>query len=164
MKNKITENLHNRKIRLNKKFEFSEENIAKIKRVNSILLRKSHELFDRLCKGKCWLNHLTNISVIEGNYSLGGAIKINFPPEVAEHQTPYMISGDPDPRNPTDRISTLLEDENWDIEVFEPLKKYSIHICYATHWFFCDGLFALQDMIKLKEKNIEFQMEKLLIE
>lgn len=75
-----------------------------------------------------------------------------------------MISVDPDPRNPADRISTLLEDENWDIEIFEPLRKYSIHICYATHWFFCDGLFALQDMVDLKEKNIEFQMEKLLIE
>lgn len=164
MKNKITKKLHNRKIRLNKKFEFSEENIAQIKRVNSILLRKSHELFDRLCKEKRCLDHLVNIGVIEGNYSVEGAIKINFPPEVAEHQTPYMLLIDPDPRNPTDRISTLLEDENWDIEIFEPLRKYSIHICYATHWFFCDGLFALQDMVDLKEKNIEIQMEKLLID
>ena len=163
MKNKITEKLHNRKIRLNKKFEFSEENIAKIKRVNSILLRKSHELFDRLRGRRLWLYQLDYYE-IERNYSVAGAIKINFPPAVAEHQTPYMISVDPDPRNPTDRISTLLEEENWDIEVFEPLRKYSIHICYATHWFFCDGLFALQDMIKLKEKNIEFQMEKLLID
>lgn len=164
MKNKITEKLHNRKTRLNKKFEFSEENIVQIKRVNSILLRKSHELFDRLCKEKRCLDHLVNIGVIEENYSVEGAIKINFPPEVAEHQTPYMISVDSDPRNPTDRISTLLEEENWDIEIFEPLRKYSIHICYATHWFFCDGLFALQDMIKLNEENIEIQMEKLLIE
>lgn len=164
MKNKIAEKLHNRKIHLNKKFEFSEKNIAQIKRVNSILLRKSHELFDILCKEKRCLDHLVNIDVIEGNYLVEGAIKINFPPAVAEHQIPYMISVDPDPKNPTDRISTLLEDENWDIEVFEPLRKYSIHICYATHWFFCDGLFALQDMVDLKEKNIEFQMEKLLIE
>lgn len=162
MKNKITEKLHNRKIRLNKKFEFSEENIAQIKRVNSILLRKSHELFDRLCKEKRCLEHLVNIGVIEGNYSVEGAIKINFPPVVAKHQTPYILSVDF--QNSADRISTLLEDENWDIEIFEPLRKYSIHVCYATHCFFCDGLFALQDMIKLKEKNIEFQMEKLLIE
>lgn len=162
MKNKIAEKLHNRKIRLNKKFEFSEENIAKIKRVNSILLRKSHELFDRLCKEKRCLDHLVNIDVIERNYSVEGAIKINFPPAVAKHQIPYILSVDF--KNPTDRISTLLEEENWDIEVFEPLRKYSIHICYATHWFFCDGLFALQDMIKLKEKNIEIQMEKVLIE
>ncbi len=149
-------------MRLNKKFEFSEENIAQIKRVNSILLRKSHELFDRLCKGKRLLNHLVNIGVIEGNYSVEEAIRINFPPKVAEHQTPYMLSVDS--QKPADRISTLLEDENWDIEIFEPLRKYSIHICYATHWFFCDGLFALQDMIKLKEENIEIQMGKLLIE
>ena len=157
MRNKITEKLHNRKMRLNKKFEFSEENIAQIKRVNSILLRKSHELFDRLCETKRASDNLANIGVITRNYSVAGAIKINFPSEVAEHQTPYIISVDYE--NFADRISTLLEDENWDIEIFEPLRKYSIHICYATHWFFCDGLFALQDMVKLKEENIEIREE-----
>lgn len=104
------------------------------------------------------MDNLANIGVIEGNYSAEGSIKINFPPEVAKHQTPYMLSIDSE--NPTDRISTLLEDENWDIEIFEPLRKCSTHICYAIHCFFCDGLFALQDMVKLKEEDIEIKMEK----
>lgn len=163
MKNsELREKLRRRKYDLNSSFDFTKSNIEKITMVNRILLKKSHELFDNMLKVKNDLDKLiASGSAIYRGYSLDGSISIepyenDFDIEnISIEQSPYTISFSENDDCTPDRISILSDGDNWDIETFEPLRKYSIHVCYATHWFFSDGLFALGDMMKLSEDNIQ---------
>lgn len=158
---KLYKKLHDRKRKLDKQFQFTPENIEKIKDFNEELLRKSHELFDKINNIKRNLDLQAKNGdlsfLIDGNYFICGNISIDSDTKelhnVANHQLPYSLITTKNSCN-FDRVSTFLEFENWDIENLKPLNKYSIHICYAMHYFFTDGLFALTDILLLNKNDI----------
>lgn len=107
-----------------------------------------------------WLILILNLfgafqSFICGNISIDSDKQELY--DVVNRQQPYSIctsSG----TDSFDRVSTLLECNNWDIENLQPLNKYSVHICYAMHHFFTDDLFALSDILLLDKDDIQLSI------
>ena len=158
---KLENKLRERKRILDMQFQFTPENIKKIADFNEVLLRKSHELFDKIDNIKrnydFQIKNGDNSLLIDGHYAIFGEINITSEGkelyDVAHHQRPYQIITTFDDCN-FERVSVLMENENWDIENLQPLNKYSIHICNAMHHFFTDGIFALSDIFLLNKNDI----------
>ena len=153
-----------RKAELDAQFKFTQKNIAKIKEINAALLRKSHEIFDKALAAKRELDiALRNGGipfVLGEEYEILGEISIESDREELTdtilRQPPYFFTLCA--ADTPDRVSILLEDKNWDIEIFKPLNEYSIHICHAMHHFFCDGFFALPDTSLISAADIQISL------
>jgi hypothetical protein len=162
---KLEEKLRERKFMLDKQFQFTPENIEKIKDFSEALLRKSHELFDKINNIKRNLDLQIGSKdyscLIDEQYFICGNISIDSDKQelydVVNRQQSYSISTSFG-TDSFDRVSTLLECDNWDIENLQPLNKYSVHICYAMHHFFTDGLFALSDILLLDKDDIQLSI------
>ena len=156
--------LRARKAALDAQFKFTPENTAKIKEINAALLRKSHEIFDKALSAKhvleTALKNGKSPFVLDGEYEILGEISIESDREeltdIILRQPPYSISLCA--ADTPDRVSILMEEDNWDIEIFKPLSKYSIHICHAMHHFFCDGFFALPDTALISACDIQISL------
>ena len=162
---KLEEKLRERKIMLDKQFEFTPKNIEKIKDFNEALLRKSHELFDKISNIKrnldLQIKSKDDSCLIDGHYFICGNISIDSDKQelcdILKRLQGYSITTSSS-ADSFDRVSNLLESNNWDIENMKPLNKYSIHICYAMHHFFTDGLFALSDILLLDNDDIQLSI------
>jgi len=170
--------LRGRKTALDRRFQFTPENIKKIEEFNAALLRKSHELFDKITRQKEELDALLKFRSAfpkvkplcfsgglglweENSYTITGELFIKSKrkelADIVRLQAPYtIIASSTEPE--FDRVSALMEDMNWDIENLHPLNGRAIHICYATHHFFTDGLFALSDIALLSENDISLSV------
>lgn len=150
--------LRGRKLELDRRFQFTPENIEKIEEFNAALLRGSHELFDKIIAAK---HELEVRGKIGDSCAILGEMFIKSKKkklaEIVRLQAPYtIIASSTEPE--FDRVSALMEDMNWDIENLQPLNGRSIHICYATHHFFTDGLFGLSDIALLDESDISLSV------
>lgn len=162
---KLEEKLRERKFMLDKQFQFTPESIEKIKDFSEALSRKSHELFDKINNIKrnldLQIGSKDDSCLINEHYFICGNISIDNDKkelcDVVNRQQPYSIITSSD-ADCFDRVSTLLESDNWDIENLKPLNEYSIHICYAMHHFFTDGLFALSDILLLDKNDIQLSI------
>lgn len=164
--------LAKRKELLNKSFEWSDENIKKIEKINDRLLQAMNEAYSKVVAVKSDLNKLTSLgSHLFEYYFIAGGISIdaccNANDSYANKLLVKLTAYSPcrwqiiaDVASMPDKDKCFFYDKNLDTEIFAPIKNKNVQICNATQSIFVDdNVLSLQDMTNLKEEDIFTNVE-----
>lgn len=167
--------LYQRKIALNKCFEWSKKNIQRILTFNDVIFQKYHEAYEKVLQVK---NDLENLSKAgcsiyddyriecevlfcpsEENYGCDYEIFETLENYPANSGNTIVIAKDKN----SDKYSIPLENQekyflqdlNWNIGIFNRPEFENIKIAYFLHSFFHDGNYALEDLLKMNPGDIK---------
>ncbi len=153
-----------RRYALNRIFEFTDEQVQKIIKVDQILQVLTKQLY---CTNYNIPNTLSNkeIPLIESNgYDFDSIIIMDSSSISKRKALHYLLQWCNitkfEPQPPCAFDYYLSREFNWNIELFSHpnILKFNPRIGYSTHRLFCDGkVLSLFDMIELKKKHFRLQ-------
>lgn len=167
--------LYQRKIALNKCFEWSKENIQRILNLNDAVFQKYLEAYEKVHQVKNDLENLSKTGCsIYDDYRI--ECEVLFCPSEEKYGCDYeifetlenyhanigntiIIAKD----KKSDKFSIPLENQekyflqdlNWNIGIFNRPEFENIKIAYFLHNFFHDGNYALEDLLKMNPEDVK---------
>ncbi len=158
--------LFERKLLLNKSFEFNRSQTLKIREINKILWQKMNEVYENVKAIKEDLDALIKSGkTLYKDYFIEGKICIDSTTTdsailfaISRYINYFWTVNAYEKEEMPSHSKALRASDNWNIETFQCIKNDYIY--YATHAIFVDDtVLSLKDMINLKETDIEVYTE-----
>lgn len=166
--------LFQRKIKLDKDFEWNDENVRRILNFNDAVLLKYVEAWEKVehidrdfqklrndgskvyekyrieaevvyCGKDSETENWEELNWLEENHCYAGnSVVVEFDADGGGYVHPLELMDD-----------CFLMESSWNIELFDRPEFKKKKISYFMHNLFCDGLFSLEDLLRMDWKNLQ---------